>query len=94
MTSTTNEVSITPTESSFESSVKYTDSQSREQTATVKVVINYRMKKFDLYNAVGNKDFCFVNASHNSSQWLAVLEAAKSAIEFANKELQKIPLTN
>lgn len=85
-----NDSHIVPMESTFISSVKYTDEKERVQTAIVMVVINYQQKKFDLYNSMGNKDFCFVNASHNSTQWLAVLEAAKNAIVFAKKEIQKI----
>jgi len=80
---------VTPSESTFESNVNYMDSKNIQQTASVRVVINYKQNKFDLYNSMGNKDFCFVNNSHNSAQWLAVLEAAQNAILFAKKELGK-----
>jgi len=60
------------------------------RTVSIILKVNYLNNTFDIENSAGNKQFIFHTTSHNWREWLTVLECIKEAIEFANRELERI----
>lgn len=58
--------------------------------ATIKVMVNYDTRSFDLYNKEGNDKFVFINEKYSKQDYLLdVLSAMKKAVELGTKKLIK-----
>ena len=69
----------------------YIDFETKEQSVIIILSIDYRFKKYSITTFNENNYFNFINNNNNNknNEWRAVLKAINTAIDFAEKELNK-----
>lgn len=77
---------IKKTNSEHEIIVTYKNLNLDEYKVTVKLIINYKTRKFDILPINGKNEFCFKSGG-NHFYWVAIAEAIRKASEFAAEKL-------
>lgn len=77
---------IKKTNSEHEIIVTYKNLNLDEYKVTVKLIINYKTRRFDILPINGKNEFVFKGAAHHF-YWVAITEAIRKASEFAAEKL-------